>query len=134
VKVLLRSKDVLHNFTVTQFRVKMDLVPGMITHLWLTPTVPGSYEILCEELCGVGHFAMRGRVVVTPQEEFDAWLAALPTFETTQALAAADPHAGAAQYAVRGSRARRPGTCGASSTPSATACAARTSATPTARR
>ncbi len=100
VKVLLRSKDVLHNFTVTQFRVKMDLVPGMITHLWLTPTVPGSYEILCEELCGVGHFAMRGRVVVTPQEEFDAWLAALPTFGATQALAAADPAAGAAQYAV----------------------------------
>ena len=100
VKVLLRSKDVLHNFTVTQFRVKMDLVPGMITHLWLTPTAPGSYEILCEELCGVGHFAMRGRVVVTPQEEFDAWLAALPTFERTQALADADPHAGAAQYAV----------------------------------
>jgi heme/copper-type cytochrome/quinol oxidase subunit 2 len=64
IKVLLRSKDVLHNFTVTQFRVKMDLVTGMITHLWLTPTVPGEYEILCEELCGIGHFAMRGRVVV----------------------------------------------------------------------
>jgi len=100
VKVLLRSKDVLHNFTVTQFRVKMDLVPGMITHLWLTPTVPGSYEILCEELCGVGHFAMRGRVVVSPREEFNAWLAGLPTFDQTQALAAADPHAGAGQYAV----------------------------------
>ena len=100
VKVLLRSKDVLHNFTVTQFRVKMDLVPGMITHLWLTPTVPGSYEILCEELCGVAHFAMRGRVVVTPREEFDAWLAAMPTFSQTQALAKADPAAGAGQYAV----------------------------------
>jgi cytochrome c oxidase subunit 2 len=100
VKLLLRSKDVLHNFTVTQFRVKMDLVPGMITHLWLTPTVPGAYELLCEELCGVGHFAMRGRVVVTAQDEFDAWLAALPTFGATQALAAADPAAGAGQYAV----------------------------------
>jgi cytochrome c oxidase subunit 2 len=100
VKVLLRSKDVLHNFTVTQFRVKMDLVPGMITHLWLTPTVPGSYEILCEELCGVAHFAMRGRVVVTPREEFDAWLAAMPTFSQTQAVAKADPAAGAGQYAV----------------------------------
>ncbi len=100
VKVLLRSKDVLHNFTVTQFRVKMDLVPGMITHLWLTPTVPGSYEILCEELCGVAHFAMRGRVVVTPREEFDTWLAAQPTFSQTQAIAKADPAAGAGQYAV----------------------------------
>lgn len=100
VKVLLRSKDVLHNFTVTQFRVKMDLVPGMVTHLWVTPTKPGEYEILCEELCGIGHFAMRGRVVVTPREEFDTWLAAQPTFEKTQALAKADPAAGAAQYAV----------------------------------
>ena len=100
VKVLLRSKDVLHNFTVTQFRVKMDLVPGMITHMWLTPTVPGSYEILCEELCGVGHFAMRGRVVVTPRDEFETWLAGMPTFDQTQALAKADAAAGAGQYAV----------------------------------
>ena len=100
VKVLLRSKDVLHNFTVTQFRVKMDLVPGMVTHMWLTPTVPGSYEILCEELCGVGHFAMRGRVVVTQRDEFDAWLASNPTFGEARAMAAADPAAAAGQYAV----------------------------------
>jgi len=100
VKLLLRSKDVLHNFTVTQFRVKMDLVPGMITYQWLTPTVPGEYEILCEELCGVAHFAMRGRVVVTTRAEFDEWLAGMPTFGETQALAAADPAAGAASYAV----------------------------------
>jgi cytochrome c oxidase subunit 2 len=100
VKLLLRSKDVLHNFTVTQFRVKMDLVPGMVTHMWLTPTVPGSYEILCEELCGVGHFAMRGRVVVDEPGEFETWLAAKPTFGQARALAAADPAAGAAQFAV----------------------------------
>ena len=100
VKVLLRSKDVLHNFTVPQFRVKMDLVPGMITYLWLTPTKAGEYEIMCEELCGLAHFAMRGRVVVVPQGEFDSWLAAQPTFGEMQALAAADPVAGAAQYAV----------------------------------
>ncbi len=100
VKILLRSKDVLHNFTVTQFRVKMDLVPGTVTHLWLTPTVPGSYEVLCEELCGIGHFAMRGRVVVTPREEFDTWLAGMTTFGQAQALAKADPGAGAGTYAV----------------------------------
>ena len=78
----------------------MDLVPGMITHMWFTPTVPGSYEILCEELCGVGHFAMRGRVVVTKREEFDGWLAANPTFSQAQALAKADAAAGAGQFAV----------------------------------
>jgi cytochrome c oxidase subunit 2 len=100
VKVLLRSKDVLHNFTVTQFRVKMDLVPGMITYLWMTPTKTGEYEILCEELCGLAHFAMRGRVVVLPQGEFDSWLEEQPTFAETQAVAAADPAAGASQFAV----------------------------------
>ncbi len=100
VKLLLRSKDVLHDFTVTQFRVKMDMVPGMITHLWFTPTVPGSYEVLCEELCGIGHFAMRGRVVVTKRDEFDSWLAALPTFSQVRALAKADTAAGAGQFAV----------------------------------
>ncbi|MFZ2509218.1 MAG: cytochrome c oxidase subunit II, partial [Steroidobacteraceae bacterium] len=91
IKVLLRSKDVLHNFTVTEFRVKMDLVPGMITYMWLTPTEIGEYELLCEELCGLAHFAMRGRVVVDTQEAYDAWLAAQPTFAGTQRLAAADP-------------------------------------------
>ncbi len=100
IKVLLRSKDVLHNFTVTQFRVKMDLVPGMITYLWLTPTKAGEYELLCEELCGLAHFAMRGRVVVDSQEAYDTWLAAQSTFSQTQSLAAADPMAGATQYAV----------------------------------
>ena len=59
VKMLLRSKDVLHNFAVPQFRVKMDLVPGMVTYAWLTPTATGTFEILCEELCGIAHHAMR---------------------------------------------------------------------------
>ena len=100
IKVLLRSKDVLHNFTVTQFRVKMDLVPGMITYLWLTPTKVGEYELMCEELCGLAHFAMRGRVVVDTQEAYDKWLAAQSTFSQTQMVAAADPAAGAVSYAV----------------------------------
>jgi cytochrome c oxidase subunit 2 len=100
VKLLLRSKDVLHNFTVAQFRVKMDLVPGMQTFLWLTPTEEGRFEVLCEELCGVGHFAMRGAVVVDQQDTFDAWLADQPTFAETVAKAPGDAALGAAQYAV----------------------------------
>ena len=64
VKVLLRSKDVNHQFAVAQFRVKMDMVPGMVTYFWLTPTRTGRYDVLCEQLCGLAHFAMRGRVVV----------------------------------------------------------------------
>jgi cytochrome c oxidase subunit 2 len=100
VKLLLRSKDVLHNFTVTQFRVKMDLVPGVLTHMWLTPTKVGEYEILCEELCGVGHFAMRGMVIVDQQADYDAWVASQPTYAATLARTHGDAAAGAPLYAV----------------------------------
>lgn len=100
VKFLLRSKDVLHNFTVAQFRVKMDLVPGMNTFMWLTPTVPGRFELLCEELCGVGHFAMRGAVVVDETNDFDTWLDKQPTFAEINAAPAGNAAIGAAQYAV----------------------------------
>ena len=98
--MLLRSTDVLHNFTVPQFRVKMDLVPGMITYQWFTPTVAGTYEVLCEELCGVGHFAMRSKVIVEPQDEFDSWLDAQPTFAETQARPVGQAQRGAATYGV----------------------------------
>ena len=97
---LLRSTDVLHNFTVPQFRVKMDLVPGMVTYQWFTPEVPGTYEILCEELCGIGHFAMRGKVVVDEQDVWEQWLAEQPTFAETLARPVGDATAGAANYAV----------------------------------
>ena len=76
----LRSKDVLHDFAVPQFRVKMDLVPGHVTYAWFTPTVVGEYEILCEELCGVAHHTMRGRVVVEERADFEAWLDNQPSF------------------------------------------------------
>ena len=97
---LLRSHDVLHNYTVTQFRVKMDLVPGLVSYLWFDPTVEGTYDILCEELCGIGHFVMRGSVTVESQAEFDAWLASQPTFAETQAISEPDMAAGQAAYAI----------------------------------
>jgi cytochrome c oxidase subunit II len=100
VKVLLRSKDVLHNFTVAEFRVKMDLVPGMVTYMWLTPTRTGAFDVLCEELCGVGHFAMRGRVVVDEAAEYQAWLAQQPTFAQIAARPAPDVTAGRATFAT----------------------------------
>lgn len=100
VEMLLRSSDVLHNFTVPQFRVKMDLVPGMVTYQWFTPTVPGTYDVLCEELCGVGHFAMRGKVVVDAPEDYAAWLAGMPTFAQTQARPVGNVAIGAATYGV----------------------------------
>lgn len=75
VHVRLRSKDVLHSFFIPQFRVKQDAVPGMTIDVVFRPTRAGSYEIACAELCGVGHYIMRGRVVVEAQGAFDAWLA-----------------------------------------------------------
>lgn len=80
VNLTLRSKDVLHNFAVPQFRVKMDLVPGTSSYLWFTPTKTGRFEILCEELCGMAHYTMRGSVVVDTAEDYQRWLAQQPTF------------------------------------------------------
>ena len=99
-KVLLRSKDVLHDFAVPQFRIKMDLVPGMVSYAWFTPTAIGEYEVLCEELCGVAHFAMRGRVVVDEPNDFQAWLAAQPTYAELSAQQGGDAVAGQATYAL----------------------------------
>ena len=75
VRVRLRAKDVLHSFFVPQFRTKQDAVPGMTVETWFTPTRAGDFEIACAELCGVGHYVMRGKIKVESQQAFDAWLA-----------------------------------------------------------
>lgn len=100
VKMVLRSKDVLHDFYVPQFRAKMDLVPGMVTYFWMQPTVTGKYEILCAELCGTGHYVMRGSVIVEPRKDFDAWRSGLQSFG--QVMAGASPAAISAVLARAG--------------------------------
>jgi cytochrome c oxidase subunit 2 len=85
VKMLLRSVDVLHDFYVPEFRAKMDMVPGIVTYFWFTPTRTGTFEILCAELCGTGHPQMRGTVVVDTEADYQAWLLEQQTF--TQLLA-----------------------------------------------
>ena len=91
VKALLRSIDVLHDFSVPQLRAKMDLVPGMVTHIWFIPTRTGTFDILCFELCGVGHYAMRGNLVVEEESDFQAWLQEQPTFAESLAEARTGP-------------------------------------------
>ena len=81
VKFELRTIDVLHNFYVPQFRGKMDMVPGIITYYWLTPTRVGDFEVLCAEYCGTGHYAMRGRVIVDEEKDYKKWEAKQITFE-----------------------------------------------------
>jgi len=100
VKILLRSRDVSHQFAVPEFRVKMDMVPGTESYFWFTPTRVGSFNVLCEQLCGIAHFAMRGRVVVEEQAQYDAWLAQQPTAASLNAVPAGDKNAGATSFAV----------------------------------
>jgi cytochrome c oxidase subunit II len=75
VRLLLTSRDVIHSFFVPDFRIKQDAVPGRWLTLNFRVDQPGDHQILCSELCGVGHSRMWGRVVVLPAEEFDRWLA-----------------------------------------------------------
>jgi cytochrome c oxidase subunit II len=76
VRVRLRSKDVIHSFFLPNFRIKQDAVPGMGIEVWFTPTRAGQYEIACAELCGLGHYRMRGFLTIDEsQDAFNKWLA-----------------------------------------------------------
>lgn len=87
VKLIIGSRDVIHDVGLAHFRMKMDAVPGIITTMWFTPTVTSAkmkeitgdpdfiYEISCDQMCGKGHYSMRGTVIVETQAEYDAWLA-----------------------------------------------------------
>ena len=85
VKINLRSIDILHDFYIPQFRAKMDMVPGVVTYYWFTPIRTGNFEILCMEYCGTGHYAMRGRVLVDEQNDYEEWLSEQMTFEEMMA-------------------------------------------------
>jgi cytochrome c oxidase subunit 2 len=100
VKALLRSKDVLHDFAVPQFRVKMDLVPGLVTYVWFTPTRTGKFDLLCMELCGIAHYTMRGYVVVDTPEDYEIWLAKQVTWSSIKAIEPGDAAVGKGTFAV----------------------------------
>ena len=84
--VNLRSKDVIHAFNVPEFRVKQDAIPGLTIPIWFIPDVTTAemrartgnpefqYEIACAQLCGLGHYRMRGFVTVQSAEEFQTWM------------------------------------------------------------
>ena len=85
--IYLSSKDVLHSFGLPEFRVKQDAVPGLVIPVWFVPTLStadyrklkGSetinYEIACAQLCGLGHYRMRGYVTIDTEDEYNTWLA-----------------------------------------------------------
>ncbi len=73
VKLNLRSLDVIHSFFVRELRMKQDLVPGMQIPLHFVASVPGTYEVPCAELCGLGHHQMRTTLIVMLEGEFNTW-------------------------------------------------------------
>lgn len=87
VKLIIGSRDVIHDVGLSQFRLKMDAVPGIPTTLWFTPKYTTKemkektgnpdfvYEISCDQICGNGHYSMRGIIDVVTQPEFDEWMA-----------------------------------------------------------
>ena len=75
VKFNVRTKDVLHDFWVPAWRMKIDAVPGITTNYRITPTKLGTYPVVCAELCGLGHAFMRQTAHVLPKAQFDAWVA-----------------------------------------------------------
>ncbi len=74
VKFDVHSKDVIHDFWVPAFRMKIDAVPGVTTTYRVTPTKPGAFPVICAELCGLGHAYMRQTARVLPRAKFDTWL------------------------------------------------------------
>jgi cytochrome c oxidase subunit II len=74
VIVQLSSKDVIHSFGIPVMRVKQDAIPGMDIPIWFQATQTGNFEIACAQLCGLGHYRMRGAFQVIAPEEFQAWL------------------------------------------------------------
>ena len=74
VIVRLRSKDVIHSFFLPNLRVKQDAVPGLAIEVWFTATQAGNFEIACAELCGLGHYRMKGFLTIEPEEALNTWL------------------------------------------------------------
>jgi len=73
VLVHLSSKDVIHSFGLFEMRVKQDAIPGMQIPVWFIPNRVGEYEIACSQLCGLGHFRMRGFVTIQSDANYKKW-------------------------------------------------------------
>jgi cytochrome c oxidase subunit 2 len=109
VKFVINAQDVIHDVGLPHFRLKMDAVPGIPTSIWFTPkyttaemkNITGNkdfvYEISCDQMCGSGHYSMKGIIVVETQEEYNAWIAdKKPQYVTVKEAAAPAPAAASA--------------------------------------
>lgn len=75
VTIHVTSRDVLHGFWIPELRMKADMVPGLVNTIRVTPTVPGTYRVICTEFCGVAHGAMKNVAVIQNQQDFGRWFA-----------------------------------------------------------
>ncbi|HSH37733.1 MAG TPA: cytochrome c oxidase subunit II [Chthoniobacterales bacterium] len=89
VIVEISSRDVIHNFALPHMRAAQDAIPGQIIPMWFTPIKTGTYEVICGQLCGLGHYSMKGSLVVDTPEDYQAWLKERAELAGTQA--APDP-------------------------------------------
>ena len=74
VIVYLSSQDVIHSMGIAEMRVKQDAIPGIEIPVWWVPNLIGDFEVNCSQLCGLGHYRMRGFVSIMTQADYDAWL------------------------------------------------------------
>ena len=88
VIIELSSKDVIHNFALPHMRIAQDAIPGQIIPMWFKPIKTGSYEVICGQLCGLGHWGMRGTVTVDEPAEYQAWLKERAELSKTEAAPA----------------------------------------------
>jgi cytochrome c oxidase subunit 2 len=70
----LSSKDVIHNFALVHMRIAQDAIPGSLIPMWFKPIKEGTYEVICGQLCGLGHYSMKGSLVVDNEADYQAWL------------------------------------------------------------
>ena len=75
VLIVIKSEDVLHSFFLPNVRIKQDLVPGMRQAVWFKANEAGKFDLVCAELCGWGHYKMKGQLTLEPPEQYRAWLA-----------------------------------------------------------
>lgn len=98
ILVQLKSADVLHSFFLPNLRIKQDAVPGMKIPVWFKATQTGEFDIVCAELCGWGHYKMKGHITIESREDFDSWIekkyaeqeSTQPVAEPSDAVAIAD--------------------------------------------
>jgi len=99
IKLLLTSQDVIHSFYAPAFRIKQDVVPGMVNSLWFQSTEMGEFDVLCSQYCGLQHAKMLTKIVVLPEEEFKKW------YQTGKEMEAKLPPSGTQLFQERGCKA-----------------------------